>query len=116
MSVAPSENYQIREIAEIVASVVDGSRVEFAADSGPDARNYRVNCDKIAETLPAYQPVWTAEKGRSRTARRLRGRRDCHVGGVRGSAIPADRPHQGVDRERSNSDSDLRWTRVGATA
>ncbi len=58
-----SENYQIRQIAEIVAGVVPGSRVEFAADSSPDARNYRVSCDKIAEALPAYQPVWTAEKG-----------------------------------------------------
>lgn len=57
------QNYQIRDLAHIVADTVEGSRVEFAADSGPDTRDYRVSCDKIAETLPAYQPVWTAEKG-----------------------------------------------------
>ena len=57
------QNYQIRDLALIVADTVEGSRVEFAADSGPDTRDYRVSCDKIAETLTAYQPVWTAEKG-----------------------------------------------------
>lgn len=58
-----TENYQIRDLATIVASVVDGSEVEFAAEAGPDQRDYRVNCDKIADTLPAFQPVWTAERG-----------------------------------------------------
>jgi nucleoside-diphosphate-sugar epimerase len=58
-----AENYQIRDLAQIVARVVEGSQVEFAAQAGPDLRDYRVNCDKIIETLPAFQPVWTAEKG-----------------------------------------------------
>jgi nucleoside-diphosphate-sugar epimerase len=58
-----SENYQIRDIAEIVAEVVPGSRIEFAGEVGPDARNYRVNCDKIADTLPSFQPTWTATAG-----------------------------------------------------
>ena len=58
-----SENYQIRDLAQIVAGVVEGSRVEFASDASPDTRDYRVNCDKILETLPAFQPTWTAEKG-----------------------------------------------------
>src|SRR5439155_24584746 len=35
-------NYQVRELAEIVASVVPGSDIEFAADGGPDPRSYRV--------------------------------------------------------------------------
>ena len=26
-------------------------------------RNYRVNCDKIAETLPAFEPQWTVRRG-----------------------------------------------------
>jgi nucleoside-diphosphate-sugar epimerase len=58
-----SENYQIRQLAEIVSAAVPGSRVEFAEGAGPDKRNYRVNCDKIAQTLPNFQPQWTAEKG-----------------------------------------------------
>jgi nucleoside-diphosphate-sugar epimerase len=57
------ENYRVRELAEIVVETVPGSRVEFAQNAGPDKRNYRVNCDKIRETLPEYQPQWTVRKG-----------------------------------------------------
>jgi len=58
-----SENYRIREIAEIVKETVPGSRIEFSEQSGPDKRNYRVNCDKIEHMLPDYKPQWTARKG-----------------------------------------------------
>jgi len=58
-----SENYRVREIAEMVAEVVPGSKVTFAGDASPDARNYRVNCDKIRKTLPSFAPTWTVRKG-----------------------------------------------------
>jgi len=58
-----AHNYRIRELAEIVAEVVPGCSIEFAADAGPDTRNYRVNCDKIRRVLPAFQPQWDARKG-----------------------------------------------------
>lgn len=58
-----AENYRIRDVAEIVADVVCGSQVSFADVASPDIRNYRVSCDLIAETLPAFQPVWTVRKG-----------------------------------------------------
>lgn len=58
-----SENYQIRDVAEIVEDVVEGSTVTLADSAGPDLRNYRVDCSKIADTLPAYQPVWTVRAG-----------------------------------------------------
>ncbi|MBN1964166.1 MAG: SDR family oxidoreductase [Anaerolineae bacterium] len=57
------ENYRVREIAEIVADTVPGARVEYANTAGPDKRNYRVNCDKIREALPGFQPQWTARRG-----------------------------------------------------
>ncbi len=56
------ENYRIREVAEIVGDVVPGSEVAFADGASPDIRNYRVNCDKIVETLPEYQPEWTVRR------------------------------------------------------
>jgi nucleoside-diphosphate-sugar epimerase len=56
------ENYRIREVAEIVGEVVPGSEVAFADGASPDIRNYRVNCDKIVETLPEYQPQWTVRR------------------------------------------------------
>jgi nucleoside-diphosphate-sugar epimerase len=53
------ENYRIRDVAEIVREVVPGSRVSYAEGASADIRNYRVNCDKIAATLPGFQPRWT---------------------------------------------------------
>jgi nucleoside-diphosphate-sugar epimerase len=58
-----SENYRMRELAEIVAETVPGCKVEYAADASPDKRCYRVNCDKIARVLPAFKPQWDAKKG-----------------------------------------------------
>jgi len=57
-----SENYQIREIAQIVKETVEGSEIEFAEDAGPDIRCYKVNCDKIKNTL-GFQTIWNAKKG-----------------------------------------------------
>ena len=59
----PEENYRIRELAEIVAEVVPGSRVEFAEGASADKRNYRVDSSKIARTLPEFKPKWTARLG-----------------------------------------------------
>jgi len=58
-----TENYQIREIAELVKEIVPGCRVEFAPDAGPDKRNYRVDCNKLARVLHDYKPQWTARRG-----------------------------------------------------
>jgi nucleoside-diphosphate-sugar epimerase len=57
------ENYRIREIAEIVKETVPGCEISFAADAGPDKRNYRADFSKIARLLPAFQPRWDARKG-----------------------------------------------------
>lgn len=57
------ENYQIRQLAELVREAVPGSQIEFAAGGGPDARCYRVNFDKIRKLVPAYRPQWSVAKG-----------------------------------------------------
>jgi nucleoside-diphosphate-sugar epimerase len=57
------ENYRIRELAAIVAETVPGCRIEYAADGGPDKRCYRINCDKIRQVLPNFQPRWNARTG-----------------------------------------------------
>lgn len=59
----PEENYRISELAEIVASVVPGSYIEYAEGAGPDKRCYRVDSSKIAKTLPDYNPRWDAKMG-----------------------------------------------------
>ncbi len=60
---ATTENYQIRDVGDIVAEVVPDTKVVYADDASPDIRNYRVNCDKLPTTLPAFQPQWTVRKG-----------------------------------------------------
>src|SRR6267142_4963177 len=57
------ENYRIREVADIVCAVVPGSVVKYAEGGGPDLRCYRVDCGKIARTLPEFQPQWTVRRG-----------------------------------------------------
>jgi len=57
------ENYQIRDLAEIVKETVPGCAIEFAADAGPDKRCYRADFSRIARTLPAFQPKWDARRG-----------------------------------------------------
>jgi nucleoside-diphosphate-sugar epimerase len=58
-----AHNYQIRELAEIVADVVPGCQIEFADDAGPDTRSYRVSFEKIRTKLPQFKPQWDARKG-----------------------------------------------------
>ena len=62
-SVGLTENYQIRDLAAMVEEIVPGSRVKYAEGGGPDLRCYRVNCDKIARTLPEFRPQWTVRRG-----------------------------------------------------
>lgn len=58
-----TENYQIRELADMVRQIVPNSRVEYAPDAGPDTRCYRVDCNHIARTLHSFKPQWTARRG-----------------------------------------------------
>jgi nucleoside-diphosphate-sugar epimerase len=58
-----TENYQVRDIAEIVRQVVPGSKVGYAPGAGPDPRCYRVDCNHIARTLHDFKPQWTARRG-----------------------------------------------------
>ncbi|MGI9263385.1 MAG: NAD-dependent epimerase/dehydratase family protein [Gammaproteobacteria bacterium] len=58
-----TENYQVKDLAEIVASVVPDCEVEIAPDAAPDERCYRVDCSRIALEIPGFKPQWTAERG-----------------------------------------------------
>ncbi len=58
-----TENYQIKEIAAAVKDIVPGCKIEYAPDSGPDSRCYRVDCNKIAYKLHEFKPQWTVHRG-----------------------------------------------------
>lgn len=57
-----NSNYQVREIAEIVAEVFTGCQLSFGK-SDPDNRSYRVSFDKIKNTVPGFKCEWDARKG-----------------------------------------------------
>jgi nucleoside-diphosphate-sugar epimerase len=57
-----SENYRIREIADIVADAFPGCEVAVGPKSG-DNRSYRVNFDRIHRELPGFECRYTAPDG-----------------------------------------------------
>ena len=58
-----SENYQVRDLANIVQQIVPGCEVEFAGKGGPDPRDYRVDFSKLELMLPEFKPKWNATLG-----------------------------------------------------
>jgi nucleoside-diphosphate-sugar epimerase len=62
-----SENYRVRELAQIVADEFPGCTVSVGTSVG-DSRSYRVNFDRIHRELPGFRCHHTARTG----ARQLR--------------------------------------------
>jgi nucleoside-diphosphate-sugar epimerase len=62
-----SENYRVRELAQIVAEVFPGCSTSVGSSAG-DLRSYRVNFDLIHRELPGFKCRYTARDG----ARQLR--------------------------------------------
>ena len=62
-----SENYRVRELAQIVAQEFPGCTVSVGSSAG-DNRSYRVNFDRIQRELPGFRCRHTARDG----ARQLR--------------------------------------------
>jgi nucleoside-diphosphate-sugar epimerase len=58
-----AENYQIRQVANLVAEVVPNCEVSFAKGASADIRDYRVNFAKAETQLPGYKPRWTVRAG-----------------------------------------------------
>ena len=57
-----TENFRVREIAQIVAQAFPGCEVT-AGPPSQDNRSYRVSFDKIATRLPGFKARWTAQRG-----------------------------------------------------
>jgi nucleoside-diphosphate-sugar epimerase len=62
-----SDNYRVRELANIVAEEFPGCEVSVGSSAG-DTRSYRVNFDRIHRELPGFKCSFTARDG----ARQLR--------------------------------------------
>jgi nucleoside-diphosphate-sugar epimerase len=59
---ADSENYRVREIAQVIGETMPGCEVTTGSSAG-DNRSYRVSFAKIAAGLPGFATKWTARKG-----------------------------------------------------
>lgn len=105
------ENYRVRELAEMVQRVVPGSRVRYAAGAGPDPRCYRVDCSKLARTLPEFQPRWNVHRGIEQLYRAFRDE------GLTQELFAGDRylriAHIRKLQREGHLDPTLRWTAAG---
>jgi nucleoside-diphosphate-sugar epimerase len=52
-------NYQVKDLAEAVASVIPGLKVSINTDAMPDKRSYRVSFDLFKKLAPDHQPRCT---------------------------------------------------------
>jgi len=58
-----TENFQMRQLAEIVRDTVPHCEIRFANGAEPDKRNYRVNFNKYARAFPNHQLRWDVRRG-----------------------------------------------------
>ena len=54
------ENYQIRDLADLVEEIVPDCNIQYADQGGPDPRNYRVDFSKLATLVRDFEPKWNA--------------------------------------------------------
>jgi nucleoside-diphosphate-sugar epimerase len=67
-----SANHQIRDIAEVVADVVPGSRIAYAPGGAADTRCYRVDFTKLHRTFPDVAFEWDVRRGAEELLRKYR--------------------------------------------
>lgn len=57
------DNIQIRDIAKVVGETIPGCLIEFAQGASPDERCYKVDCSRLPQILPNFQPQWNVRRG-----------------------------------------------------
>lgn len=60
---ANRENYQVKDIGNLVKAIVPNSKVAYTGEVGADPRNYRVCFDKLAERVPDFRLEYNLERG-----------------------------------------------------
>jgi len=101
------ENYQIRQVADLVAEIVPDCEVAYATDASGDNRDYRVDFTKVETKLPGYAPEWTVPAGIAEMyeAFTAAGLSDADWSGDRYYRLRTVRSHL----DASRLDTDLRW-------
>jgi nucleoside-diphosphate-sugar epimerase len=60
---ANSENYQVRQVGDLVQELVPSAKVVYTGEVGADPRNYRVNFDKLGRLLPEFKLQYDLRSG-----------------------------------------------------
>jgi nucleoside-diphosphate-sugar epimerase len=55
-------NYQIKELASVVGSLIPGTKVNINKDAAPDKRSYKVSFELFAKLAPNHKPIVTLEE------------------------------------------------------
>lgn len=58
-----AENYQVKDVVDMVQKKVPNTQVVFTGEVGADPRNYRVNFDLLKQVLPDYSLEYTLASG-----------------------------------------------------
>ncbi len=108
------ENYQVRDLAEIVERIVPNCEIEYAGQGGPDPRSYRVDFSKLICTFPELELRWTAEQGAQQLYEAYR------AGGLTREQLEGER-YIRLNRLKGligegRLDETLRWKPVGVPA
>jgi nucleoside-diphosphate-sugar epimerase len=58
-----AENYQVRDVAEIVQRLIPGANIVYTGEVGKDPRDYRVDFGKLGRLLPDFRLEYTLAFG-----------------------------------------------------
>jgi nucleoside-diphosphate-sugar epimerase len=60
---ANEENYQVRQIADVVRRMLPKAEIVYTGEAGEDPRSYRVSFDLLTELLPTFRTEYTLAEG-----------------------------------------------------
>ena len=68
---ANTENYQVRDVADLVQQLIPTAKVTYTGEVGADPRNYRVNFDRLYSLLPDFKLQYTLASGMEELHRKM---------------------------------------------
>jgi len=66
-----SENYQVKDVADLVGELVPDASITYTGEVGADPRNYRVRFDLLGEVLPDFTLEYDLRKGMEELHRKM---------------------------------------------
>lgn len=67
-----SENYQVRDLGDMVRQLVPDAKITYTGEVGADPRNYRVKFDMLAAQVPDFRLQYNLASGMEELHRKLR--------------------------------------------